>query len=288
MNATKILLGLLALILAVFSLVFVKDYIANKENLEKDTSFVKSGIIGLITNFFDTLGIGSFAPTTALLRTFKQIDDKVLPGTLNVACTVPVITEAFLFIKAVEVDPTTLTGMIVAASVGSYVGAGVMSKLPKATVQKVMAVCLSIAGLVMLSQLTGIFPSGGEAIGLTGVALIIAIVGNFILGALMTAGVGLYAPCMALVAMLGMNISVAFPIMMGSCAYLMPICSVKFIKEGAYNRKASMAITIFGVVGVFIAVKLVTSMPLDVLKWIVVLVIAYTSFSMFKASKKAA
>lgn len=288
MNATKVLLGVLALILAVFSLVFIKDYIANKEKLEKDTSFVKSGIIGLITNFFDTLGIGSFAPTTALLRAFKQIDDKVLPGTLNVACTIPVIVEAFAFIKSVEVEPITLTAMLVAASVGSYVGAGVMSKLPKATVQKTMAICLAVAGLVMLSQLLGIFPGGGEAIGLTGVALIMGVVGNFILGALMTAGVGLYAPCMALVYLLGMSPAVAFPIMMGSCAYLMPICSVKFIKEGAYNRKASMAISIFGVVGVLIAVFLVTSLPLTVLKWLVVCVICYTSVSMFQASKKAA
>lgn len=287
MNASLVLLGVLALLLAGFSFVFVKDYVAHKEQLEPETNFVTSGIIGMVVNFFDTLGIGSFAPTTALLRTFKQIDDRVLPGTLNVACTIPVIVEAFAFIRAVEVEPITLTSMLVAASVGSYFGAGFMSKLPKATVQRVMAVCLGIAGLVMLFQMLGIFPGGGEAIGLTGVALVIGVVGNLILGALMTAGVGLYAPCMALVYLLGMSPAVAFPIMMGSCAYLMPICSVKFIKEGAYNRKASMAITIFGVVGVLIAVFLVTSLPLTVLKWLVVCVIAYTSISMFKASKTA-
>ncbi|MGB5822554.1 MAG: sulfite exporter TauE/SafE family protein [Proteocatella sp.] len=287
MNATLVLLGVLALLFVGFTFVFVKDYLGHKDQWEPGTSFVKSGIIGLVVNFFDTLGIGSFAPTTALLRTFKQIDDRVLPGTLNVAMTIPVIVEAFAFIRAVEVEPVTLTAMIVAASVGSYVGAGFMSKLPKQTVQKTMAVALSIAGLIMLAQILGIFPGGGEAIGLTGVALVIGVVGNLILGALMTAGVGLYAPCMALVYLLGMSPAVAFPIMMASCAYLMPICSVKFIKEGAYNRRASMAISIFGVVGVLIAVFLVTSLPLDILKWLVVGVIAYTSFSMFKASKTA-
>jgi len=287
MNATSVLLGVLALIFVVFTFVFVKDYLGHKEKLESGTSFVKTGIIGLVVNFFDTLGIGSFAPTTALLRTFKQIDDRVLPGTLNVAMTIPVIVEAFAFIKSVEVEPITLTAMIVAASVGSYVGAGFMSKLPKQTVQKTMAIALAMAGLIMLAQVLGIFPGGGEAIGLTGVALVIGVVGNLILGALMTAGVGLYAPCMALVYLLGMSPAVAFPIMMASCAYLMPICSVKFIKEGAYNRKASMAITIFGVVGVLIAVFLVTSLPLTVLKWLVLCVIAYTSISMFQASKTA-
>lgn len=288
MNMTIVLLGVLALLLAFFAFVFIKDYIAHKEQLEAETSFAKTGVIGLVVNFFDTLGIGSFAPTTALLRALKQTDDRVIPGTLNVACTIPVIVEAFAFIKSVEVEPVTLTALIVAASVGSYVGAGFMSKLPKSKVQMVMAVALAIAGLVMLAQLLGIFPGGGEAIGLTGVALVIGVVGNFILGALMTAGVGLYAPCMALVYLLGMSPAVAFPIMMGSCAYLMPICSVKFIREGAYNRKASMAITVGGIVGVLIAVFLVTSLPLQVLKWLVVGVIAYTSISMFKASKAAA
>lgn len=287
MNASTVLLGVLGLLLIGYSFVFVKDYVGHKEQLESGTSFVKTGIIGLVVNFFDTLGIGSFAPTTALLRTFKQIDDRVLPGTLNVSMTIPVIVEAFAFIRAVEVEPVTLTAMIVAASVGSYVGAGFMSKLPKQTVQKTMAIALAIAGLIMLFQILGIFPGGGEAIGLAGVALVIGVVGNFILGALMTAGVGLYAPCMALVYLLGMSPAVAFPIMMASCAYLMPVCSVKFIKEGAYNRKASMAIAVFGVVGVLIAVFLVTSLPLTVLKWLVVCVIAYTSFSMFQASKAA-
>lgn len=288
MNMTLVLLGTLGLILVIFSFVFIKDYMAHKDQLETETSFAKTGAIGLVTNFFDTLGIGSFAPTTALLRAFKQTDDRVIPGTLNVACTIPVIVEAFAFIKTVEVEPVTLTALIVAASVGSYIGAGFMSKLPKAKVQMVMAVALACAGLILLSQLLGIFPGGGDAIGLTGVALVIGVVGNFILGALMTAGVGLYAPCMALVYLLGMSPAVAFPIMMGSCAYLMPICSIKFIKEGAYNRKASMAISIFGVVGVLIAVFLVTSLPLDVLRWLVVGVIAYTSISMFRASKAAA
>ena len=93
------------------------------------------------------------------------------------------------------------------------------------------------------------FPAGGDAIGLTGVKLIFAIIANFILGALMTLGIGLYAPCMALVFALGLSPAIAFPIMMGSCAFLMPAASVKFVKEGAYDRKASMAITVFGVIG---------------------------------------
>jgi uncharacterized membrane protein YfcA len=127
-----------------------------------------------------------------------------------------------------------------------------------------------------------LFPVGGDEIGLTGIKLVIGIIGNFILGALMTAGVGLYSPCMAMIYFLGMSPKVAFPIMMGSCAMLMPIASTKFIKEDAYAKKTSLFITIGGVIGVFIAAFLVKGMPMDILKWVVILVIAYTSYTMLK------
>ena len=247
-----------------------------------------SGAIGFVTNFFDTLGIGSFAPTTALLRLFKQTEDRLIPGTLNVACCVPVVAEAFIFIQGVEVEPITLASMLISAAAGAYLGAGIVSKLPTKKVQVTMALALTATGIIVLCQLLGIFPGGGEAIGLTGAKLVIGVVANFILGALMTAGIGLYAPCMALVYLLGMSPLVAFPIMMGSCAYLMPVASIKFVKEGAYNLKASLAITILGTVGVFIAAYIVKSLPLTVLKWLVTAVMFYTAFTLFQASKKAA
>jgi uncharacterized membrane protein YfcA len=125
---------------------------------------------------------------------------------------------------------------------------------------------------------------GGDSIGLQGGKLIIAIVGNFFLGALMTAGIGLYAPCMALVFALGMSPQVAFPIMMGSCAFLMPPASIRFIREGAYNRKAAVAMAIPGVVAVLIAALIVKSLPLDILRWVVIVVILYTSTVMLRAA----
>ena len=113
--------------------------------------------------------------------------------------------------------------------------------------------------------------------------MIIAVSVNFILGAVMTAGVGLYAPCMALVFALGMSPAVAFPIMMGSCAFLMPPASIRFIREGAYNRKAALAMAIPGVIAVLIAAFIVKSLPLDILRWIVIVVILYTSIVMLRA-----
>jgi len=279
-------LGVLSVLTAWFGFEFSRDMLKHKDNLESDTNFVTSGIIGFITNFFDTLGIGSFAPTTALLKAFKQIHDRVLPGTLNVSCTIPVIAEAFIFITVIEVEPITLISMLAAATIGAWLGAGIVSGLPEKKIQLGMAVALFVTAFLMLSGQMGWMPGGGDAIGLTGVKLVVAVVGNFILGALMTLGIGLYAPSMALVYFLGMSPAVAFPIMMGSCAFLMPVASVKFIREGSYNRKASFAIAILGLVGVFIAAYIVKSLPLDILRWLVIGVIFYTSMTMFKAASK--
>lgn len=280
----NILLGMLGLIGTWFSVEFAIDTVSNRDNLEAKTDWFKSGTIGFITNFFDTLGIGSFAPATALLRGFKQVSDRVLPGTLNVSCSIPVIIEAFIFISVINVDPITLISMIAAATVGAWIGAGIVSDLPEKKIQYGMGIALLITALLMIAGQIELMPVGGEAVGLVGIKLIIAVIANFILGALMTLGIGLYAPCMALVYMLGMSARVAFPIMMGSCAFLMPVASVKFIKKGAYNKKASLAVTIGGAVGVFIAAYIVKTLPINILTWLVIGVVLYTSITMFKAA----
>ncbi|MTK11154.1 MAG: TSUP family transporter, partial [Clostridiaceae bacterium] len=196
----KIVFGLLLLLVAYFAFLFFVDYAkASKEGKLEKSSFLSLGIVGFITNFFDTLGIGSFAPTTALLKNFKLSEDRTLPGTLNVACTIPVAVEALIFITTIKVDPVTLFSMLAAATIGAVVGAGVVSKLPEKVIQLGMGVALIVVAFVMLAGQLHLMPAGGEAIGLSGTKLIVAIIGNFILGALMTLGIGLYAPCMALV-----------------------------------------------------------------------------------------
>lgn len=282
----KMVLGVLGFLTIWFLAVFVKDFLNNKGNLE-DNSWGKVTAIGFVTNFFDTLGIGSFAPTTALLKGFKQVHDRVIPGTLNVSCTVAVVLEAFIFMTTIEVEAVTLVSMLAAATLGAYLGAGIVSKLPERVVQLAMGVALFVTAFLMLAGQMQWMPGGGDSIGLSGSTLVIAVIGNFILGALMTAGIGLYAPCMALVFFLGMSPKVAFPIMMGSCAFLMPVAAIKFVKEGAYDRRASMGISIGGAIGVFIAAYLVKSLPLEVLRWLVIGVILYTSITMLKAAKKS-
>lgn len=285
--AIKIISGILILMTLVFIVVFLKDWIKTKNEgkLEKGNFFI-FGIIGFVVNFFDTLGIGSFAPTTAIFKFSKLVDDKVIPGTLNVATTVPVVVEALVFMTVIKVDILTLVAMIAAATLGVYFGAGIVSKLPERKIQIGMGTALLAVAALMLVGLLGVMPVGGEAIALTGWKLVVGVVGNFILGALMSLGIGIYAPCMALVFLLGMSPKVAFPIMMGSCAYLLPVGSIRFIKEGAYNRKASLPITIFGIVGVLIAAFIVKELPLTILKWVVVCVIIFASAMMFNSARK--
>ncbi|WP_368347143.1 TSUP family transporter [Peptostreptococcus anaerobius] len=286
-----ILLWIFRICIAGTGLLMVADIAKHKDSLgnKSGAQVGKSIFIGFITNFGDTLGIGSFGPIVALFKLLKvDISDKEIPGTLNVSCAIPVLVEALIFTSAVEVEPITLIALLFAAALGSYIGAGIISKMDEMKIQIVMGICLFAAAVIMLvtHPALGLFEAGGTAKGLTGIKLIIGIVVNFILGALMTAGVGLYAPCMALIFLLGMDLKAAFPIMMGSCAVLMPTCSVKFIKEQTYNKLVSILITLGGVVGVFIAYKFFSSVDLNKLKFIIIAVIIYASYTMFSKGMK--
>jgi uncharacterized membrane protein YfcA len=243
---------------------------------------------GFVTNFFDTLGIGSFATTTTIFRQFKLIADELLPGTLNVGHTLPVIAQAFIYTRLVPVDSVTLVSMIVAAVVGSYLGAGVVSKWPKRMIQIGMgSALLGAATLMFLAQLK-LLPGGGVLLGITGVRLAFGVLGNFILGALMSVGIGLYAPCLVLVSLLGMSPTAAFPIMMGSCAFLMPVSSTKFASAGKYDPKAALGLLFGGIPAVLIAAFLVKSLPLGVVQWLVIVVVVYTATNMLRAAIREA
>jgi uncharacterized membrane protein YfcA len=273
--------------LVILSIFFIyvlgKDLVDHRKVLE-NVSVAKTALIGFVVNFFDVLGIGAFAPQTALLKFTKQTEDRVLPGTLNVSNTIPVLIQALIFIQIVKVEPITLLTMLLSATAGAVLGAGIVAKLAVRKIQLTMGFALLVTAFFMLSGQMGWVQGGGEAIGLTGWKLALAIGVNFILGAFMTVGIGLYAPCMALIYALGMSPIVAFPIMMGSCAFLMPPASAKFIKEGAYNRKAAISMAIPGSIAVLIAAFVVKSLPLVTLRWVVIVVVVYTSFIMFRSA----
>ncbi|MFY9821673.1 MAG: sulfite exporter TauE/SafE family protein [Thermoanaerobaculia bacterium] len=240
--------------------------------------------LGFVTCFFDTLGIGSFAPTTAALKLRKLVPDQQIPGTLNVGHTLPTIAQAFIFIAIVAVDLKTLVLLIGASVLGSWLGAGFVSDAPRRKIQVAMGLALLVAAALFLMKIYDMAPGGGEAQGLTGWKLAVGLVGNFVLGVLMQVGVGLYAPCMILVSLLGMNPTTAFPIMMGSCAFLMPVGSIRFIRSRCYSLRTTLGLGLAGVPAVLIAAFLVKSLPLTYLRWLVVIVVLYAAISMLRSA----
>ena len=240
--------------------------------------------IGFVTNFFDTLGIGSFAPTTSWYKLQKLVPDERIPGTMHVGHTVPVIVQAFIFIAIIEVDMATLTTLIGASVLGAWLGAGVVARWPRRRIQIGMGIALLLAGATFVMANLGLAPVGGESIGLAGVVLVVGIVGNFILGALMTLGIGMYAPSMIMISLLGMNPVVAFPIMMGSSAFLMPVASVRFLKANAYKHRPALGLALGGVPAVLIAAFIVRSLPLTTMRWLVVIVVTYAALAMLRSA----
>jgi len=302
MNAKDMLFVALAVFLAGYGFVFVGGILearrkrAMAQGVGADGAVAPSPLqlaIGFVTNFFDTLGVGSFATTTAWYKLKAIVPVKLIPGTLNVGHTLPTILQAFIYTKIVPVDSETLVLMIAAAAGGSWLGAGVVAKWPRRRIQIAMGwALLAAAGLLLMKAINqssaqwvvfeslDFLPKGGLALGLSGTKLVIALAVNFLLGMLMMIGIGLYAPCMILIALLGMDPKAAFPIMMGSCAFLMPIGSIKFVRTGTFHVRAALGLAIGGLPAVLIAAFLVKELPIAYVLWLVVVVVVYTSLNM--------
>jgi uncharacterized membrane protein YfcA len=287
------LLGLLAAVGAVFLIAWITGIRKARATLPASDPAAEPGaphrshfVIGFVTNFFDTLGIGSFAPTTAWYKLRSVVPDRVIPGTLNVGHTPPVIVQAFIYTVIVQVDLVTLAVLIGAAVAGAWFGAGVVASWPKRRIQLGMGgALLAAAGLMVMSQLE-LGPAGGSAVSLSPALLAVAVVGNIILGALMTLGIGMYAPCMIMISLLGMDPRAAFPIMMGSCAFLMPVGSVRFVRANAYALRPALGLAIGGIPAVLIAAYVVRELPLVAIRWLVVIVVTYTAFAMLRSARQ--
>jgi uncharacterized membrane protein YfcA len=283
MDIRNVLLVALGVITAVYVVVWVAE-------IRKRGGFVWPKpielAIGFVTDFFDTLGIGSFAPTISLFKFFRLVPDERVPGTLNVGHALPTVVEAVFFIAIIAVSPLTLISLIVASIAGAWLGAGLVARWPRRYVQIGMGGALLAAAVLFVMKNLNWLPGGGTALGLSGVNLAIAIVAYVCLGALMTLGIGLYAPAMITVSLLGMNPITAFPIMMGSCAFLMPPASIRFIRFDAYSLRAALGLTIGGIPAVIIAAKIVKSLPLTYVRWLVVVVVIYAAITMLRSALK--
>jgi uncharacterized membrane protein YfcA len=273
--------------LAAFTAFYLSTWLAAIRRQHKLESPAPSPLqlgIGFVTNFFDTLGIGSFATTTSFFRLWHLVKDEVIPGTLNVGHTLPTITQALIYIAIVDVDMKTLVLLILAAILGTWLGAGVVASWPRRNVQIGMGLALLAAAALTLMQVLSVSATPGTALELTGTKLILGFLGNFLLGALMSLGIGLYGPCLIMISLLGMNPTAAFPIMMGSCAFLMPVGSAKFISKGSYNLRAALGLALGGIPAVLIAAYIVKSLPLYWVRWLVIIVVVYTAVMMLRSA----
>lgn len=240
--------------------------------------------LGFVINFFDTLGIGSFAPTTASYRLLKLVPDERIPGTMNVGHTLPTILQAFIYTKLVQVDFGTLVALIVASVLGAFLGAGVVARWPRRKIQIGMGSALLVAATLFTLTNLGVVAGGGTALALAGPKLAVAVLGNFGLGALMTLGIGLYGPSLIMISLLGMDPRASFPIMMGSCAFLMVVAGIRFLQAGKYQQRAALGLTFGGLPAVLIAAFIVKSLSLTSIRWLVTVVVLYTGIMMLRSA----
>ena len=285
----KIIIGILILCILYLAFVIIRQAKRNHEKFNLKDNLLGMGIAG-IADFGDTLGIGSFITTTAMFQMTHYLDDeRDLPGTLNIAHGIPTIVEALFFVTAVQVQPLTLISMVIASALGAFIGSILVVRMNTKIIQRFMAIALIITSLLMVANKMGwisILAVGNNANGLHGWALVVGVIGNFILGGLMSAGVGLYAPCMVMTYLLGLKPIAAFPIMMLSCAILMPRSSATFVKNNRFSTHGIYGFVIGGVIGVIIAATLVKSMSFTVLSWLIVIVSFITAISLWRSSNR--
>ena len=277
------LFALLTLVAGAFAVVWAQQ-LSRRRQWAWPTWY--ENLVGFVTEFFDALGIGSFATTTALYRVARAVPDEKIPGTLNIGHCLPTAAQAIVFAGIIAVEPKTLVLLIAAAVLGSWLGAGFVTRWSRRRIQLGMGSALLVAAGLFLAKIYNVFPEGGDAVGLEGAWLAGAAAGSFVCGALMTIGIGAYAPIMIMVSLLGMNPKAAFPIMMGACAFLMPVCGTRFLRADAYAPRAAIGLTLAGVPAVLIAAYIVQELPLETVRWLVVVVVIYTAITLLLAARK--
>ncbi len=277
-------LVLLAALFIINAFFVVRWWQLRKSPMRRDRPTWDDILIGVGTDFLDGLGIGSFAPTTALYKFRGRPADELIPGTLNIGHNMAAFVEMVVFVKIVPVEPVLLMLMVATSALGAWLGAGVVSRMSRRTVQLWMGAALLVAAVIFVMSNLGVLPVGGSAMGLEGWRFGFAVAVNFIWGALMSVGIGAYAPIMAMLFLLGMNPLASFPIMMGTCGIVQPVAGLRFFKSQRFAWGPALGLIIGGAIGVVLAVFVVKSLPLRMLRWLVVIVVTYAAYSMLRSA----
>jgi uncharacterized membrane protein YfcA len=245
-------------------------------------------VVGAVTNFFDTLGIGSYAPTMAWFKFRKLVPDRLIPATMIVGHTLPSMAQAviFLILLGILVDPVLLIGCVVAVVVGGIVGAPLVVKSRVWVVQSIVGLALLIAAIFYGLANLNLMPLGGTASTLPVGLMLIAIGANFVFGVLLNYGVGNYAPTLAMFSLMGMDPRLSFPIMAAGAALAAAGASVRHISMGEVDLRIVLGVALGGIPAVLVAAFLVKSMPVDVLRWLVTAIVLYAAVLMLRAAAR--
>jgi hypothetical protein len=226
-DAKTVLLVVLALLAAAFAVAWAARLRTAANEADADAGMPSAGsiAIGALTNFFDTLGVGSYAPTTWLFRSFGMVPDRLLPGTLNVGHALPSVAQALIFIAIVEVE-TRDAGAHGGRLDRGRVRRGIVSRWSRRRVQLGMGPPRRARRAPDAARR----PLGADALGI-GCAPATGVAGNLVLGALMQRGRALRALHNREPA--GMNARPP-PDHDGSCAFLMPVAGMRYVERRAY------------------------------------------------------
>lgn len=243
--------------------------------------------LGAATNFFDTLGIGSFAPTTAYMKLRQMAPDSYFPAILNAGHALPTITQALVFISLVRVDPWLLLACIGAAVAGALIGAPIVQRTPVRVIQGAVGAALLVAAALYAMKNLGWIPDDDAGLlTLAPTQFGIAVAAHAAMGVLMMFGIGLYAPSLIVLSLLGLNPIAAFPIMMGSCAFLMPLSGLRFVRSERVDLRIVLGLALGGIPAVLVAAFVVKSLDLVTLRWGVVVVVLYAAALLLRSALK--
>jgi uncharacterized membrane protein YfcA len=245
---------------------------------------LEATLLGAVVNFFDTLGIGCFAPTTAYLKFRRLVPDELIPATMMAGMALPAAAEGFIFINGVKVDPLLMVLSIAASVAGAFAGVLLSARLPVRPIRLTMGLGLLIAAALYALSSLGLMPPGGVATSLPPLLAGVAVAASFGFGVLINLGIGNFAPTLVLISLMGMDPRAAFPIMMGSSALLLLTSGVKILADRPLKLGLVVGLALGGVPAVLVAALIVKSLPLEQLRWGVVAVVTYAGALMLHAA----
>lgn len=272
----------------ILAILFFTFFLARAALAARAKPTIESLLLGAVVSFFDTLGIGCFAPTTAWFKFRKMVPDRLIPPTLVVGLTPPAMAESviFLILLGVKVDPVLLFGCALAVLLGGLVGAPLVARARVWIIQAVVAIGLVLAAIAYAATNLNLMPGGGTAAALPMGLTILAIAANFGFGVLLNFGVGNYAPTLVTLSLMGMNPRLIFPIMAAGAAVMGAGACVRHIQMGRMDLRVVVGLAIGGVPAVLVAAYIVKGMDLVVLRWLVILVVLYAAAVMAHAAWK--